>query len=466
MIRVAVAALALLGCAPPVAPPAIGEVPELARAVDVDPDPDVVEVELWAGPELHEILPGVQTPGLAYRDLAAGSPEAMPGPLVEVAVGQTLEVWLTNDLGDVQTTLHFHGMRTPVELDGNPIVRTAIPPGRTMLHRFVVQDAGLYWFHPHVASDEHVELGLQGLVVVRAPGEPRASRERIFVLDDVDLAPDGSIDLQPGHDDHHFGRHGEQLLVNGRPPGRVAAIAGSVERWRFVNTANGRHFALSLGGRAFEVIGLDGPALEQPYETDVLELAPGERRDVLVRIDGAAGSAMWLETLPVDRGEGQGEWEAAELVRLDVAAGDPGPVVRASDFGRPVERLPIEGALARRVVLEADLHAAGGPVMTINGAIWPFGEPLEASYGDVEVWEVVNTSDLRHPFHVHGTFFQIVDRNGVRDNVLGWRDTMGIAPLETVRIAMRYDALGRWMFHCQIPEHAHMGMMGDLVVRE
>ncbi len=465
-MRRSLAAIVLFGCAAPAGAPPLHDVPDVTRAVDVASDPDVVEVRLSAGPIDHEIVAGVSTAGLAYRDLASAEARTMPGPLIEVEVGQTLSVWLTNDLGDVQTTLHFHGMRTPVALDGNPIVRAGVLPGRTTLHRFVVEDPGLYWFHPHVASDEHIELGLQGLVVARAAGEPRASRERIFVLDDVDLAADGSIDLEADHADHHFGRHGEQLLVNGRPPGRATAVSGAVERWRIVNTANGRHFALSLGGRAFEVIGLDGPPLEQPYATDVLELAPGERRDVLVRIDEPAGASVWLETLDVDRGAGEGRWEAARLVRLDVDAGDPGAAVAALDFARSVERLPIEGVASRRVVLEADLHARAGPVMTINGAIWPFGDPLEASYGDVEVWDVVNASDLRHPFHVHGTFFQIVDRDGVLERIVGWRDTMAIAPRETVRIAMRYDAVGRWMFHCQIPEHAHMGMMGDLVVRE
>lgn len=99
-------------------------------------------------------------------------------------------------------------------------------------------------------------------------------------------------------------------------------------------------------------------------------------------------------------------------------------------------------------------------------ATWPFGEPLEARLGDVELWDIENTSELRHPFHLRGTFFQVVDRDGAPEPYVAWRDTIPIGPLETVRIAVRYDAPGRWMFHCQIPEHAHMGMMGDLVVRE
>lgn len=457
-------ALLLSACVPTPGLPPLDEVPEIPTAIDVDSDPGTVEVELRLEPSDVEILEGVTTRGLAYCDLSGAEPRLLPGPVIEVQVGQTLTVWLTNGLPDRETTLHFHGMRTPADLDGNPLVRSGIDPGRTMLHRFVVREPGLYWFHPHLFSDEHVELGLQGLVVARAPDEPRAARERIFVLDDVDLLPDGSMAIEPSHEDHHLGRHGPTVIVNGRAPGRIRAIAGATERWRFVNTANGRHFALWMGGRTFEVIALDGPPLDEPVSTDRLEIAPGERRDVLVHLDGAPGSAFWLETLAVPHGDHSGDWEQAALVRVDLDGGSLGPVVQAGDFVRTLERLPTTGLATRRVVLETDLHDRDAPVMTINGATWPFGEPLEARLGDVEIWEVENTSELRHPFHVHGTFFQVVDRDGVPEPFVAWRDTMPIAPLETVRIALRYDAPGRWMFHCQIPEHAHMGMMGDLVV--
>lgn len=458
----ALIALALFGCAAgePLAP-----VPELARAIDVDPDPATVEVHLEAGPAELEIVPATITPGLAYHDRSASRSRSIAGPLIEVEVGQTLTVWLENAMERMETSLHFHGMRTPASLDANPIVDWPIEPGRTRLHRFTVADPGLYWIHPHVHDDRQIELGLQAIVLVRAPAERRAGRERVWVLDDVDLTADGAIAIEPDHDDHHLGRSGAQLLVNGRAPGRIAAIAGAVERWRFVNTANGRHFALALAGHAFEVIGWDGPPLEAPYETELLEIAPGERRDVLVRLAGEPGSSIWLETRAVDRGAGMGEWAPARLARIDLERGDPGPIVRASDFARPVEPLPIDGA-RRSIVLEADLHDPRGPVMTINGEGWPFGDPIEARLGEVEVWEITSASDVRHPLHVHGTFFQVIDRDGIPEPVRGWRDTVAIGPLERLRIAVRYDTPGRWMYHCQIPEHAHMGMMADFIVSE
>ncbi|MDQ3034839.1 MAG: multicopper oxidase family protein [Myxococcota bacterium] len=461
----AAAVLLLGGCAheAPRAP-----VPELARAIDGDADPDAVEVHLAAGPSELEIVPGARTRALSYRDLdAAGARTAagatLPGPLIEVEVGQTLTVWLRNDLPELGTTLHFHGMRTPDRLDGNPLVSGTVDPGETVLHRFVVQDPGLYWFHPHLFADEHVELGLQGVIVVRAPEEPRDVRERILVLDDVDLRDDGSIAIEADHEDHLLGRSGSTLLVNGRPPGSLRAIAGAVERWRIVNTANGRHFTLARSdGGSFEVIAWDGPPLAERYRAAVLPLAPGERLDLLVPIGDAPFEVLTIES---ERGEGLGEWERAVLLSVEPEPGDAGPRVDARAFAAPVERLAVDDDTAvRRIELEVQVDEHGAEQMTINGAVWPFGPALEARHGDVEVWQIANQSGLRHPFHLHGTFFQVLSRGDRAEQPLGWRDTMAIDARETVRIAVRYDALGRWMYHCQIPEHAHMGMMGDLIV--
>lgn len=466
----ALAALALAsaigGCAPDaVRPEALAPVPELARAVDGDPSDDVVEIELAAGPADHEIVPGRIAHGLAYHDLAATTPATMPGPLVEVSVGQTLVVWLRNDLPGVSTTLHFHGMRTPADVDGNPMTVLPIAPGRTQLHRFVVRDPGLYWFHPHTFSDEHVELGLQGLVLVRRPDEPRAPRERVLVLDDVDLDAEGDFDLAPDHEDHLLGRHGDTLLVNGRPPGAMRAVAGSVERWRLANTANGRHFELARSdGQPFEVIAWDGPPLARAVEVWSLALAPGERRDVLVRIPDAAFD---LVTRAVPQGGGLGTWEAATLAHIDVERGDPGVAIDARLLAAVVDPIEVsETVPVRRLVLEADVAEHDAEVMTINGSVWPFGVPLESSLGEIQVWEVANVGDLAHPFHVHGTFFQVLTRDGLPEPIVGWRDTVALGPHETIRIGLRYDAPGRWMFHCAIPEHAHMGMMGDVVVAD
>jgi bilirubin oxidase len=93
---------------------------------------------------------------------------------------------------------------------------------------------------------------------------------------------------------------------------------------------------------------------------------------------------------------------------------------------------------------------------------------LVSRVNEVEIWEIVNHSDMDHPFHLHGTQFQVVERefDGVVTPVSfrAWQDTVNLRSSEIVRI----KAVQRWpglrMFHCHILEHEAMGMMGQLKV--
>jgi bilirubin oxidase len=88
--------------------------------------------------------------------------------------------------------------------------------------------------------------------------------------------------------------------------------------------------------------------------------------------------------------------------------------------------------------------------------------------GEVERWEVVNASFMDHPFHVHGTQFQVVSRtSGGRatpEPRLAWKDTVNVLPGETVAFLVRQDEAGLRMYHCHILEHEDAGMMGVLSV--
>ena len=93
---------------------------------------------------------------------------------------------------------------------------------------------------------------------------------------------------------------------------------------------------------------------------------------------------------------------------------------------------------------------------------------LKSRTGDVELWEIANTTDMDHPFHIHGTQFQIVERerNGVKtpSPYLAWKDTVNITSKETVQIKVRHSTPGLRMYHCHILEHEDAGMMGQLEV--
>jgi len=240
------------------------------------------------------------------------------------------------------------------------------------------------------------------------------------------------------HDDIMMGRRGNTVLVNGAPPGRIDADV--VERWRIVNTSNGRFFDLRFPMR---VIGWDGGLIPEPYDVERLIVAPGERYDVVARIDGDAT----LAAAALARAHGDVD-AAVDLVEVH-ATGAGGGVV--PDSGPAIERLAPTST--RRFTLSED---ADVPAFFINDERWPFNNKIPVRLGDTEMWEIVNNADGEHPVHIHGHFFQI---DG------GWKDTIAIGPHATMRAAVRFDTPGKWMFHCQIPEHAERGMTADMDVQ-
>ncbi len=463
-------ATAIAGCAEPVAapPPTRPPLAEPQSAVDLNPAPGSVEVHLEAvAAEVDYRGGGARTAVAAYRD--AGRPTStatVPGPLIVADVGDTIVVRFSNRLADRTTTIHWHGLRLPADMDGNPAVSGAVYPDRSFTYTFTARDAGLFWYHPHVDTDEQMELGLYGPLLVRAPGEPVVDAERVLVLDDVDLDEDGQVRLTADADDVALGRHGDVILVNGVERPSLEVAAGTTERWRIVNAANGRYFALELAGHEFVVVGGDGGPLPSVQTTDVLLIAPGERHDVLLTIAADPGTRAWLRSAAVDRGHA--ELPGFDVMELRVGSPTMEPViVDPVRFTAAIEALPISAQTPERTFrLGEDLDHPNGPRFSINDELWPFNTPIVAALGDLEVWSIENEGDGDHPFHLHGVFFQVLDRDGIAEPQLAWKDTVRVGPHETLRLAVRHETLGMWMYHCQIPEHAEGGMTGDLMVTE
>lgn len=465
---------ALAGCAEPRGAPVTAPLPTrpilpaLATAVDLDPDPGIVEVHLESvAAEVDYRGDGVRTAVAAYRD--AGSPTSattVPGPLIVANVGDTLIVRFTNRIADRTTTIHWHGLRLPAEMDGNPMLSGAVYPDKSFTYNFTARDAGLFWYHPHVDTDEQLELGLYAPLLVRAPGEPAVDAERVLVLDDVDLDDAGQLRLAADAVDVALGRHGEVILVNGVERPSIEVADGTTERWRIVNAANGRYFALELAGHEFVIVGGDGGPLPAARSTNVLLIAPGERFDVLLTVAAEPGTRTWLRGAPVDRGHAA--LAGFDVMELRVGSAVTDPVVALPErFTKTIDPLPVSPQTPVRTFrLGEDLDHATGPRFSINDELWPFNTPIVAALGDLEVWSIENEGDGDHPFHLHGVFFQVLDRGGVPEPQVSWKDTVRIGPHETLRLAVRHETPGMWMYHCQIPEHAEGGMTGDLMVAE
>jgi FtsP/CotA-like multicopper oxidase with cupredoxin domain len=138
-----------------------------AEAVDEAPDDaEIVRVSLIAAPYGR---------GWAYN-------QQVPGPTLRLVVGQTLEVRFSNDLPD-PTTIHWHGLHVPFEMDGATWMHDPIPPGGEFLYTFRVDQPGTFWYHPHFDTARQVDLGLYGAIVVEDPQEPPVDHELVAILD-------------------------------------------------------------------------------------------------------------------------------------------------------------------------------------------------------------------------------------------------------------------------------------------
>ena len=195
----------------------------LREAADVNPDPHVVEITLEARVARVEIAEGVSLDAWTYNG-------GVPGPLIRVHVGDRLVVHFVNRLPQ-PTTVHWHGLRIPIQMDGVPDVsQPDVKPGESFTYDFTVPDAGLFWYHPHVMSAAQVGFGLYGALLVEDPAEQRTvgvADELVMVLSDMSIVPAGhSSRPMPEVDRDVFGREGVA-----RAPERAREIdAGPCDR--------------------------------------------------------------------------------------------------------------------------------------------------------------------------------------------------------------------------------------------
>lgn len=434
-------------------------------APDRDPAPGVVEVALEAKLSEIEVAPGRTVSMWTYNG-------QLPGPRIEARVGDTVRVRFKNALPEA-TTIHWHGVRVPAAMDGVPAVQAPIAAGAEHTYEFEVPDAGTFWYHPHVRSDEQVERGLYGAFVVRGDQEPATTSDRTVVLDDVLVDSRWQLREFDPATQAMVGRQGNVILANGWAHPIANVSRGGLHRFRFINAANARYFRLALPGHRLLQIGTDGGLLPTPREHDELLLVPGERADVLVVATGAADEAIEWRSLRFDRGHGTGALPDATIFQMRHGSAPPISTPAVPDAFAPIAALP-EPTVWRELTLEETVGTGGGhggghgssgmvPVFSINGQVYPDATPLAASLEAVEEWSIVNTTEMDHPFHLHGFRFQVVSGAGAPD--VAWRDSINIRAEETVRFRVRLeDHPGTWMFHCHILEHGERGMMGELVV--
>ena len=273
---------------------------------------------------------------------------SIPGPTLKVAQGSEVVVHVVNE-GDLDTTVHWHGLRLENRYDGVPHETQApIPVGGEFTYRIQFPDPGLYWYHPHIREDYTQEMGLYGNILVD-PAEPDywppADRDLVLTLDDI-LIEDGKVaPFSPSETTYAaMGRFGNLMLVGGQTHYRAAARTGEVLRLWLTNTANTRVFNVRLAGARMKLVGGDSGRVERSEFVEEVLLAPSERAVVDVLLDRPG--ELTLEHRTPDR--------SYPLATVSVA-GEPAATAAAREF--EVLREAPELAAERRS-LDAWLAAA------------------------------------------------------------------------------------------------------------
>ena len=202
-----------------------------------------------------ETEPGVVKEAWAYNGM-------VPGPTLRAELGDRVRIVLRNELPE-PTTIHFHGMTVPSDMDGVPVIsQDAVLPGETFTYEFTVRDTGTHMYHSHFNAQKQVPMGLLGAFIIPDAQDPAVDADVEMVLNDGPL--------------------GFTLNGKGFPAtSPVAVTEGDTLRVRYMNEGLQIH-PMHLHGMVQEVIAIDGRLLERPYTQDTVLVAPGQRVDVLI----------------------------------------------------------------------------------------------------------------------------------------------------------------------------------------
>lgn len=382
------------------------------------------------------------------------------GPVIRVEKGDEVRMHVDNTLSE-ETSVHWHGLEVEASADGGP--HQVIPAGGRWEPVFTMnQPASTLWFHPHVIGSTAIQVyyGLAGLLIVDDENSKALNLPDEYGVNDIPLIiqdrsfnEDGSFIY---YDNMMDGAIGDYIMVNGAIE-PVLDVAQVKMRFRIVNGANASNFDLRLSDRSeFQQIASDGGFLESPVETDLLFISPGERAEIIVDFSKySQGEVIELRS-------------GLDLVMTfrvgDEAQDDTVIPEKLAD----IEKFDYNLATGFKTI-ELD---GMGHMVSLNGRQFDMDRIDDnVLLGELEIWDITTNRAMMmgsqgHPFHIHGTQFQVLSRNGgePHKNEQGWKDTVFVGAGETVSILVRFKYKGIFMYHCHILEHEEAGMMGQLEV--
>jgi spore coat protein A, manganese oxidase len=421
-----------------------------------------------------------------------------PGPTFDTRAGEALLVEWVNALPNqhflpidhtihgaeedkpaVRTVVHLHGAKTGPESDGYP--ENWIVPGKSSLYYYPnQQDAAMLWYHDHAIGINRLNIyaGLFGAFFIRDTVEealnlPKGKYELPLLLYDRLLTREGQLlyPVSPTPESPWVPEvFGNAILVNGKLFPYLAVEPRSY-RLRLLNASNARSYHLSFANEApFHQIGTDQGLLPAPVPLTELEIAPGERADLVIDFGEHRGAQLILKN------------EAFVVMQFRVSSGKAIETSPLPPTLRPVRKIPESQAVTTRLLtLDEFVNKAGNPAMLLlNASHWKLPVTEKPLLGSTEIWTLINPTNDTHPIHLHLVRFQILDRQSYEPwlfqtkrqlhftgppqppepNEAGWKDTVRAYSRMVTRIIVPFEGFtGRYVWHCHILEHEDNEMM-------
>jgi FtsP/CotA-like multicopper oxidase with cupredoxin domain len=395
------------------------------------------------------------------------------GPTIRAKRGEEIAFSVYNGL-DEGTSIHWHGMHLPAVMDGGP--HQEVEPGGDWTPQWTLnQPAATLWYHPHPhgRTGAHVYKGLAGMFIIDDEESEALPLPSAYGVDDVPMIVqdrnfDGDNQFKDGGSLLSMqGILGDQITVNGTL-GPYFDVTTRLVRLRLLNGSVSRLYNFGFADdRPFSLIATDGGLLPSAWETNRLQLSPGERAEIVVAFE--PGETAVLRSHPADEGYsgplgrfngGDDQLDICEFRAADTLADEtsiPETMGAAPDLD------PSE-AVEERTFSLSGFSQINGESMDLERIDFGVRE------GTVEVWEVSNADGFMHNFHVHDVQFQVLSVDGAEppERLRGWKDTVQLVPQRKYRLALRFadytDPNLPYMFHCHILTHEDQGMMGQFVV--
>jgi suppressor of ftsI len=266
----------------------------------------------------------------------------------------------------------------------------------------------------------------------------------------------------------------DRLTINGEYQPAIDLAPGERQFWRIVNASADMAIDIDMNS-TFEIVSLDGVPLPVRYphqalpRADHLLIPPAGRLEAIV-VGPPAGANRILRSRCVDLGPDSDPNPEMLLARLGSESERPGRTSSEevqTTFPLAVEPPGVAAAELRAptqviTFTENDLgfYVNGRPFDMLDGPV------IRARVGGLEHWQVVNSTDEVHPFHIHQIHFLVFTQDGKREIAPAWRDTFDVQPQSTVDLVMdiRSSAiLGLAVLHCHILSHEDKGMMAKVL---